>query len=38
MLAYLFLEERLSSLQLLGSIIAMMGVFTVEYFKKDPKT
>lgn len=38
MLAYLFLEERLSSLQLLGSIIVMMGVFTAEYFKKDPKT
>ena len=37
-LAYLFLEERLISLQLLGSIIVMMGVFTAEYFKKDPKT
>ena len=38
MLAYLFLEERLISLQLLGSIIVMMSVFTAEYFKKDPKT
>ena len=38
MLAYVFLEERLSTLQVLGSVVVIMGIFATEYFKVDPKT
>jgi len=38
LLAYLFLEERLSSLQIIGSVVVIMGVFAAEYFKRNPKT
>ena len=38
LLAYLFLEERLSSLQIIGSVVIIMGVFAAEYFKRNPKT
>tara|TARA_B100000900_G_scaffold251326_1_gene214123 strand:- start:1886 stop:2788 length:903 start_codon:yes stop_codon:yes gene_type:complete len=38
MLANVFLEERLSTLQVLGSVVVIMGIFATEYFKVDPKT
>ena len=38
LLAYLFLEERLSSLQIIGGVVVIMGVFAAEYFKRNPKT
>ena len=38
MLANVFLEERLSTLQVLGSVVVIMGIFAPEYFKVDPKT
>ena len=38
MLAHVFLEERLSTLQVLGSVVVIMGIFATEYFKVDPKT
>ena len=38
MLAHVFLEERLSTLQILGSVVVIMGIFATEYFKVDPKT
>ena len=38
LLAYLFLEERLSSLQIIGGAVVIMGVFAAEYFKRNPKT
>lgn len=38
MLAHVFLEERLSTLQVLGSVVVIVGIFATEYFKVDPKT
>ena len=38
MLAHVFLEERLSTIQVLGSVIVIIGIFATEYFKVDPKT
>jgi len=38
LIAYLFLEKRLSSLQIIGSVVVIVGVFASEYFKRNPKT
>ena len=34
LLAYLFLEERLSSLQIIGSVVVIMGVFASRILQK----